>query len=145
MLMFLICLNAFWMSNTLKLVDMDSEMKIRRLDPFDELGLEMPQPSDGKAMIGYVNTLTRFIAIKEEQAQKTKDELLILWTDFFKPAHLEAHPNLHDTFWKAAKLCSACKVEVNLEHAQELLATCKTVHEMFWKIKGRDVAWYTAS
>ena len=81
------------------------------------LGLEMPQPSDGKAMIGYVNTLTRFIAIKEEQAQKTKDELLILWTDFFKPKHLEANPEIHDIFWKAAKLCSACKVEVSLEQA----------------------------
>ena len=109
------------------------------------LALEMPQPSDTKAMIGYVNTLTRFIAIKEEQAQKAKDELLILWTDFFKPQHLEANPELHDIFWKAAKLCSACKVEVSLEHAQELMDTVKNIHEIFWKAKGRDVAWYTAS
>ena len=75
----------------------------------------------------------------------TKHELLILWTDFFKPQHLEANPDLHDTFWKAAKLCSACKVEVNLEHAQELMDACKKIHEMFWKVKGREVAWYTAS
>ncbi|RMG07337.1 MAG: superoxide dismutase, Ni [Planctomycetota bacterium] len=109
------------------------------------LALEMPQPSDTKAMIGYINTLTRYIAIKEEQAQKTKEELLILWTDFFKPQHLEAFPNLHETFWKAAKLCSACKVEVNLEKAEELMAAVKNIHDMFWKAKGREVPYYTAS
>ena len=61
----------------------------------------------------YLNTMSRYAAIKEEEAQKCKDELLVLWTDFFKPQHLEANPDLHDTFWNAAKLCSACKVEVS--------------------------------
>ena len=69
----------------------------------------------------------------------------MLWTDSFKPPHLEQFPDLHDTFWKAAKLCSACKVEVSLEHAQELMAAVETIHTMFWKAKGREVAYYTAS
>ena len=51
----------------------------------------------------YINTMSRYAAIKEEEAQKCKDELLVLWTDFFKPQHLEANPDLHDTFWNAAK------------------------------------------
>ncbi len=91
------------------------------------------------------NTFSRFVAIKEEQAQLAKDELLILWTDYFKPAHLEQFPDLHDTFWKAAKLCSACKVEVSLQHAQELMAAVEKIHGIFWASKGRDVTWYTAS
>lgn len=91
------------------------------------------------------NTFSRFVAIKEEQAQLAKDELLILWTDYFKPAHLEQFPDLHDTFWKAAKLCSACKVEVSLQHAQELMAAVEKIHGIFWTSKGRDVTWYTAS
>jgi nickel superoxide dismutase len=85
------------------------------------------------------------VAIKEEQAQITKDELLILWTDYFKPQHLEQFPDLHDTFWKATKLCSACKVEVNAQHTQELMAAVEKVHKMFWATKNRDVSWYTAS
>lgn len=110
------------------------------------LDLEVPPVGDKPALIKYNNTFSRYVAIKEEQAQKTKDDLLILWTDYFKPVHLEKYPDLHDTFWKAAKLCSACKVEVNLEHAQELLDTVHKVHDMFWATKERtDVSWYKAS
>ena len=59
----------------------------------------------------------------------------MLWTDFFKPIHLESNPNLHDTFWKAAKLCSACKVEVSAQHAQELMDAVEEIHNMFWAVK----------
>lgn len=100
-------------------------------------------PSDGSHATA--NSLSRYIAIKEEQAHIAKEELLVLWTDFFKPVHLEAHPDLHDKFWKAAKLCSAVKVEVSLEHAQELMAAIEDIHNVFWSVKGRDVAYYTAS
>lgn len=91
------------------------------------------------------NTFSRFVAIKEEQAQIAKDELLILWTDYFKPVHLEKYPDLHDTFWKATKLCSASKVEVSLEHANELMDAIHKVHNMFWASKERDVNFYKAS
>lgn len=109
------------------------------------LDLAPPAPGDTKAAIAYSNTLSRYIAIKEEQAQKTKEDLLILWTDYFKPVHLEKYPDLHDTFWKAAKLCSACKVEVSLEHAQELMDAVEKIHNMFWATKDRDVTFYKAS
>ena len=109
------------------------------------LDLEAPAAGDKAANIAYQNTLSRYIAIKEEQAQKTKDDLLILWTDYFKPVHLEQYPDLHDTFWKAAKLCSACKVEVSPQHANELMDAVQKIHEMFWATKGRDVNWYKAS
>jgi nickel superoxide dismutase len=108
------------------------------------LDLKASDGGDAKASAAYNNTLTRYIVVKEEQAQAAKDELLILWTDYFKPVHLEKYPNLHDTFWKAAKLCSAVKVEVSLEHANELMEAIKEIHGIFWASKDRDVAWYTA-
>ncbi len=100
-------------------------------------------PSDGSHATA--NSLSRYIAIKEEQAHIAKTELLVLWTDYFKPVHLEQFPDLHDTFWKAAKLCSSVKVEVSLEHAQELMEAINKIHTMFWATKGRDVTYYTAS
>jgi len=109
------------------------------------VALETPDPSDSAAMAAYLNTLSRYVAIKEEQAHLAKEELLVLWTDYFKPPHLDAYPNLHDTFWKAAKLCSAVKVEVSVTHAGELMDAIKEIHTIFWATKGRDVAWYTAS
>lgn len=93
----------------------------------------------------YLNTMSRYASIKEEEAQKCKDELLVLWTDYFKPQHLDNYPNLHDMFWKAAKLCSACKVEVSSDHAQELMDSIKEIHDIFWASKGKDVPWIRAS
>ena len=42
------------------------------------------------------NTFSRYVAIKEEQAHIAKSELLVLWTDYFKPVHLEQYPDLHE-------------------------------------------------
>ncbi|MBD2425791.1 superoxide dismutase, Ni [Phormidium sp. FACHB-1136] len=109
------------------------------------LDLELPAPGDKAAAVAYHNTFARYSAIKEEQAHLAKEELLILWTDYFKPVHLEQFPDLHDTFWKAAKLCSACKVEVSAQHAAELMEAIQKIHGMFWATKNRDVAWFTAS
>ena len=109
------------------------------------IALQAPAPGDNAAMAAYLNTLSRYVAIKEEQAHLAKEELLVLWTDYFKPPHLEAYPNLHTTFWKAAKLCSAVKVEVSATHADELMAAIREIHEIFWATKGREVPWYTAS
>ena len=95
--------------------------------------------------VAFHNTFSRYVAIKEEQAHLAKEELLVLWTDYFKPHHLEAYPDLHTTFWKAAKLCSAVKVEVSAQHAEELMDAIKEIHEIFWATKGRDVPWFTAS
>ena len=109
------------------------------------IALTPPADNDAAAWAAYNNTLSRYVAIKEEQAHLAKTELLVLWTDYFKPPHLEQFPNLHETFWKAAKLCPSVKVEVSAQHAEELMDAVKEIHEIFWKSKNRDVAWYTAS
>ncbi len=109
------------------------------------LAMEPPQSSDAAAWATYNNTFSRYVAIKEEQAQEAKEELLILWTDYFKPEHLSSYPDLHDTFWQAAKLCSACKVNIDQAKAEELMKAVEKIHHMFWKSKGRSDAWVTAS
>ena len=109
------------------------------------IALAPPEGSDAIAWATYNNTFSRFVAVKEEQAQETKEELLILWTDYFKPEHLAAFPDLHDTFWKAAKLCSACKVSIDQGKAEELMAAVEKIHNMFWTSKGRSDSWTTAS
>lgn len=81
------------------------------------------------------NTVVRCIWTKEEHARKCKEELLILWTDFFKPEHLTMFPNLHETFWKAAKLCSENKQHVSKESAEKLVESVDEIAEMFNKAK----------
>ncbi len=109
------------------------------------LAMTPPDANDTSAWLAYNNTFSRYVAVKEEQAQEAKKELLILWTDYFKPEHLATFPDLHDTFWKAAKLCSACKVNIDLAKAEELMRSVEKIHHMFWKSKGRADAWITAS
>jgi len=109
------------------------------------LALECPDTTNSASMAAYLNTMGRYATIKEDEAQKCKDELLILWSDFFKPNHLDSIPNLHDIFWNAAKLCSACKVEVSSAHAQELIDACEEIHNIFWAAKGLEVPWIRAS
>lgn len=92
-----------------------------------------------------VNTRTRFIAIKEQQTELAKRELDILWHDYFKPEHLEKYPNLHDTFWKAAKLCSKNKTEQDPANGEALLAAIEEIHNMFWATKNREVPFIRAS
>jgi len=109
------------------------------------LAMEPPQDNDPTSWATYNNTFSRFVAIKEDQAKETKKELLILWTDYFKPEHLASFPDLHNTFWKAAKLCSACKVNIDQTKAEELMQAVEEIHHMFWKSKGRADAWVKAS
>ncbi|HEX6032634.1 MAG TPA: superoxide dismutase, Ni [Tepidiformaceae bacterium] len=91
------------------------------------------------------NTKSRYIGIKEEQAEIVKRELDILWHDYFKPEHLEKYPNLHDVFWKATKLASKNKVESDPANGEALMSSIEEIHNMFWATKNRtDVPFYRA-
>lgn len=81
------------------------------------------------------NLFVRAVLTKEEHARKCKEELFILWADFFKPEHLELFPNLHETFWKAVKLCSKNKQDVSMEAAEELIKAVDEIAGMFAKAK----------
>ena len=85
------------------------------------IDLTPPSSTDSQEWSAYNNTFSRYVAIKEDQAKETKKEILILWTDYFKPIHLETYPDLHDIIWKATKLCSACKVNIDQGQAEELM------------------------
>ncbi len=81
------------------------------------------------------NNFVRSVQVKEEHAQLCKKELLILWSDYFKPEHLDKYPTLHDTFWKAAKLCSKNKQSVDAQAAADLQAAVKEISDIFWATK----------
>ena len=109
------------------------------------LALTLPDHGDAAAVVAYHNTFSRYVAIKEEQAHLAKSEVLVLWTDYFKPAHLAAYPDLHDIIWQTTKLCSAAKQHVDLNAATQLMERIEQIHNIFWASKGIDVTYYTAS
>lgn len=94
--------------------------------------LTPPSNGDKQAQLAYENTVTRMILVKEQHAEICKHDLLVLWTDYFKPPMLEKYPDLHTTVWNATKLCSKVKQEVNVQAAQELMQAVDRIAEMFY-------------
>ena len=82
------------------------------------------------------NSVVRFVHVKEEHAQKVKEELNILWADYFKPEHLEKYPNLHELFWNANKLAGANKQSVSSDSAKKLVQSVDEIATIFWATKG---------
>ena len=97
--------------------------------------LELRHPKEGthNEHLAFKNSIIRMVKTKEEHAQLCKQELLILWTDYFKSEHLQMFPNLHEAFWKAAKLCSKNKQNIDLEAARELREAVGEIAAMFDK------------
>ena len=78
---------------------------------------------------------TRAIIIKEERADLVKHHLWVLWTDYFKPEHLEKHPQLHEVFWKATKKAGEVKKTTDVAVADELLTQIAEIDKIFWDTK----------
>ena len=78
---------------------------------------------------------TRAIVIKEERSELVKHHLWVLWTDYFKPEHLEKFPNLHDTFWQATKMAGEAKKTEDPAQGQKLLDAVGEIEKIFWETK----------
>ena len=64
-----------------------------------------------------------------------KHHLWVLWTDYFKPEHLEANPDLHEKFWNATKLAGASKKSEDPAQGQELLNAVDEIAKILWATK----------
>ncbi|OFW79590.1 MAG: superoxide dismutase, Ni [Actinobacteria bacterium RBG_19FT_COMBO_70_19] len=77
----------------------------------------------------------RALAIKEERADLVKHHLWVLWTDYFKPEHLEKYPQLHELFWTATKEAGASKKSEDPAQGQKLLDAIDEIATIFWETK----------
>lgn len=79
----------------------------------------------------------RAVAIKEERSELVKHHLWVLWTDYFKPNHFEAYPQLHVLFNEATKLAGAggSKGTNEVAVAEKLLSKIDEIAEIFWATK----------
>ena len=78
---------------------------------------------------------SRCLLIKEERANLVKHHLWVLWTDYFKPEHLEKYSELHDIFWRATKAAGDAKKAVDPKQGQELLDLIGEIDKIFWETK----------
>src|SRR3989338_10606837 len=110
---------------------------IRMVNLISELPPIVPAMSPEQRMEA-LNKMQRYVSVKEQHAEILKNEVRILWGDYFKPEHLQKFPELHDLVWKTLKLASKARQEINLAASEELLESVNKIAEIFWKTK--DVA-----
>src|ERR1043165_7721994 len=77
----------------------------------------------------------RCLQIKEERADLVKHHLWVLWTDYFKPEHVEKYPQLHDLFWKATKAAGEAKKSQDPAQGEQLLGLIGEIDKIFWETK----------
>lgn len=79
----------------------------------------------------------RAVSIKEQRSELVKHHLWVLWTDYFKPNHFEAYPQLHVLFNEATKLAGAggSKGTNDVAVAEKLISKIDEIAEIFWATK----------
>ena len=75
----------------------------------------------------------RCVILKEQRAEEVKHHLWVLWTDYFKPPHVEEFPQLHDLFWRATKKAGDAKKSMDPAVGDELLALIAEISDIFVK------------
>ena len=80
--------------------------------------------------------LARIVAQKEIEAQKVKDEVNIIWGDYFKEPQINDYPEVHNIVHGIMRLGSQCKQEVSKDAAEALVDALNGFADIFWKTKG---------
>ncbi|PIE71498.1 MAG: superoxide dismutase, Ni [Deltaproteobacteria bacterium] len=80
--------------------------------------------------------LSRLVSQKEEHALKVKEEVRIIWGDFFKAPQFEKVPDAHELVHNIMMQGSKCRQHVDREMAVELLNLVNQFAEAFWLTKG---------
>ena len=104
---------------------------VRMLDLMGEF--EAKTPDRNKE---YMNSMARYIAVKEEHAERAKSEIRVIWGDYLKAQHLEKYPNAHALVHKIMQLGSKVRQTVDREQATQLVEAINEFAQMFWETKG---------
>lgn len=83
----------------------------------------------------YLNSMSRFVTIKEEHGIKCKEEIRIIWGDYFKAPQFEQFPEIHELTHNIMMLASQCKQSVDREKALTLVQQVNRFAEIFWATK----------
>lgn len=87
--------------------------------------------------------LSRLVAQKEEHAEAVKQEIRVIWGDYFKQPQFDQVADVHSLVHSIMLLGSKCRQGIDRADAVELLAKVNEFAEAFWLTKG--VATFTAA
>jgi nickel superoxide dismutase len=103
---------------------------VRMIDLMNDLG-----KTHNEQDLAFQNSMSRYIAVKEEHAEKVKHEIRVIWGDYIKPDHTQKHPELHGLVHKIMQLGSKARQTADREMAVQLVDAVNQFAEIFWETK----------
>ena len=79
--------------------------------------------------------LARLTIEKENQARIVKDEIRIIWGDYFKDPQIEMYPNIHSLVHSIMMAGSKCKQSIDRQNGLDLVELVNEFTEAFWGTK----------
>ena len=79
--------------------------------------------------------LARLTIEKENQARIVKDEIRIIWGDYFKDPQIEMYPNIHSLVHSIMMAGSKCKQSIDRQNGLDLVELVNEFAEAFWGTK----------
>ena len=86
--------------------------------------------------LAYHNSMSRYIEVKEEHAEKVKHEIRVIWGDYIKAPHIEQHPELPGLVHEIMQIGSKSRQTADREVAVKLVEKVNQFSEIFWQTKG---------
>jgi nickel superoxide dismutase len=87
---------------------------------------------ESKGTTEFHNSMERYIAVKEEHAEKAKHEIRVIWGDYFKQ---DKHPNVDELVHKIMQLGSKARQTADRETGLAFVAAINEFAEIFWGTK----------
>jgi len=81
------------------------------------------------------HNIARYAAVKEEHAELCKNEVRIIWGDYFKEEHFQENSDLNEITHQIMELASKARQGVDRNIGIELLSAVNRFAEIFWKTK----------
>ena len=98
--------------------------------------IQSAEAEGGTTDASYFHTLSRRVAEKERHASQCKEEIRIIWGDYFKAPQIEAHPTIHEKVHTIMMLGSKVRQTLDKDAALQLLEKINEFAEIFWQTKG---------
>ncbi|XPF93982.1 superoxide dismutase, Ni [Colwellia sp. RE-S-Sl-9] len=103
---------------------------IRMVDLIEEVNAkESPVPADRFQQVRLINE-------KEAHGIKLKEEIRVIWGDYFKQPQIDKYPDIHRLVHNIMMQASKVKQGVNREEALKLLELINDFSTIFWETKG---------
>jgi len=90
---------------------------------------------DDKTKADFQNSMSRYVAVKEDHAEKAKHDIRVIWGDFIKDTHVEKYPELPGLVHKIMQLGSKSRQTADRANGLAFVEAINQFSEIFWAIK----------